>query len=123
MGMMPAFFNSVNTSNKRTKVKRKPGWQQREAEHRAFLKKHGIDPDAKPKKKREFKPMEKTSEPYRRETKDYPSCSNNIGGIAAKRESQKYTGTLIKGVATMHKSNAVPIIDKQQAIDIADMGK
>ena len=33
----------------------------------------------------------------------------------------QYTGTLIKGIATMHKSNAVPIMNKEQAIDIANM--
>ena len=33
----------------------------------------------------------------------------------SKRESQKYTGTLVKGISTMHKSNAVPIIDAEQA--------
>lgn len=38
-----------------------------------------------------------------------------------KKESQKYTGTLIKGIATMHKSNAVPIIDQKEAEDIARM--
>jgi len=28
---------------------------------------------------------------------------------------------LIKGIATMHKSNAVPVIDQKQAIEIANM--
>ena len=34
---------------------------------------------------------------------------------------QEYTGTLIKGIATMHKSNAVPVISKQHAKDISNM--
>ena len=38
-----------------------------------------------------------------------------------KRESMKYTGTLIKGIATMHKSNAVPVIDEEQMKDISRM--
>lgn len=38
-----------------------------------------------------------------------------------KRESLKYTGTLVKGIATMHKSNAVPVIDEEQMIDISRM--
>jgi hypothetical protein len=33
----------------------------------------------------------------------------------------KYTGTLVKGIATMHKSNAVPVISQQEAEDIAKM--
>ena len=32
-----------------------------------------------------------------------------------------YTGDVIQGVATMHKSNAVPIINQQQAEDCATM--
>lgn len=32
-----------------------------------------------------------------------------------------YTGTKIKGIGTMHKSNAVPIFSDEQAIDIARM--
>jgi len=42
-------------------------------------------------------------------------------GDTAKKESPMYTGTLVKGIATMHKSNAVPIINQQQAEDIAKM--
>jgi hypothetical protein len=117
MGMMPVYYSTTNT--KKRKQKRKPGWQQREAEHAKWMKKMGIDPDEKPTKREfvEYKPKEA----YVRETPNIPSCSNNIGGVAPMRESPKYTGTLIKGVATMHKSNAVPIISKEQATDISNM--
>jgi hypothetical protein len=54
--------------------------------------------------------------------KMYPSLnSKDVCGIAAKRESPMYTGTLIKGIATMHKSNAVPVFNSEQAQDIAKM--
>jgi hypothetical protein len=49
----------------------------------------------------------------------YPS-GDGIGTNYARKE-KVYTGTLITGIATMHKSNAVPIINKEQAIDIANM--
>jgi hypothetical protein len=42
-------------------------------------------------------------------------------GIAAKREPQRYTGTKVKGIGTMHKSNAVPIFSDDEARDIAKM--
>lgn len=58
---------------------------------------------------------------FTRETPNYPSLSNGIAGFAPKKEPQKYTGTLIKGIATMHKSNAVPIINKEQAEEISHM--
>ena len=37
------------------------------------------------------------------------------------KENPKYTGTLVKGIATMHKSNAVPVINQKEAEDIAKM--
>jgi len=117
MGMMPVYFSTTNT--KKRKQKRKVGWQKAEEEHKAFLKKWGID-DTKPKKNREFVPLTSETESYCRETKYYPSAGNCIG-VATKKESPVYTGTLIKGIATMHKSNAVPVINKEQATDISNM--
>lgn len=38
-----------------------------------------------------------------------------------KTESPKYTGTLVKGISTMHKSNAVPIINESEAKEHASM--
>lgn len=60
------------------------------------------------------------STPYRRETAHIPSL-NSGAGVATKAAPKIYTGTLIKGIATMHKSNAVPILNDQDAIDIAKM--
>jgi len=47
--------------------------------------------------------------------------SRTGAGIAAKKESFQYTGTAIKGIGTMHKSNAVPIFTDEEAIDISKM--
>jgi hypothetical protein len=33
----------------------------------------------------------------------------------------RYTGTKIKGIGTMHKSNAVPVFSDEEAKDIASM--
>ena len=49
-----------------------------------------------------------------------PSVTSGISSTE-KRDSIKYTGTLIKGIATMHKSNAVPVIDEEQMKDISRM--
>ena len=43
------------------------------------------------------------------------------GNTTGKQEPMKYTGTLVKGIATMHKSNAVPVINREEATDIARM--
>lgn len=56
--------------------------------------------------------------------KKYPSVPMSpIGGHnCGKKETMKYTGDLITGIATMHKSNAVPVMKgTTQAIDIARM--
>lgn len=60
---------------------------------------------------------------YRRDTPNYKSAPGLAGdpSLTAKKESQKYTGTLVKGISTMHKSNAVPVISDQESEDIARM--
>ena len=57
---------------------------------------------------------------YRRITPDFPSAAETTG-VAARVEAPRYTGTLVKGIGTMHKSNAVPIIDEEQMKDLASM--
>ena len=37
------------------------------------------------------------------------------------RVSKQYTGTKVLGIATMHKSNAVPVFAEEQAIEISQM--
>ena len=52
----------------------------------------------------------------------YASVDSAEGtGICAAPEKKEYTGTLVKGIGTMHKSNAVPIIDEEQMKDLASM--
>lgn len=75
---------------------------------------------------KKFKPTEfkiaGTSTVYRRSTVfDTAPSNKNTQGSTAKVESKKYTGSLVIGIATMHKSNAVPIIDDQQAKEISRM--
>jgi len=42
-------------------------------------------------------------------------------GITFAKEPNKYTGTLIKGIAVTHKSNLMPITSQEQAEDAAKM--
>ena len=52
----------------------------------------------------------------------YPSM-DSMAGSTPKKEPNVYTGTLIKGIATMHKSNAVPVMNQKQAEEISKMGR
>lgn len=47
--------------------------------------------------------------------------SVDTGGNATLAPAKVYTGTKVKGIATMHKSNAVPIFSDEEAVDIARM--
>jgi hypothetical protein len=47
--------------------------------------------------------------------------SVDTGGNALLKPSPVYTGTKVKGIATMHKSNAVPVFSDEEAIEISKM--
>tara|TARA_B100000902_G_scaffold377998_1_gene410793 strand:- start:3367 stop:3723 length:357 start_codon:yes stop_codon:yes gene_type:complete len=90
--------------------------------------------NASKKKPIKFKPMEKQVSSLDRmrieQAKQYKSLMEEAmkngtfmgddGGMR-KKENPMYTGTLVKGIATMHKSNAVPVISQQEAEDISKM--
>ena len=76
----------------------------------------------KPKAKK-FKELVPTEAFQRPQQQKYPSAGNGIGNCT-KKESPTYSGERqLLGIATMHKSNMVPIFadNKQAAIDIARM--
>ena len=48
--------------------------------------------------------------------------SQDTGWVACvKVKDNEYTGTKIKGIGTMHKSNAVPVFSDEEAIEISSM--
>jgi len=48
--------------------------------------------------------------------------SQDTGWVACvKVRDNEYTGTKIKGIGTMHKSNAVPVFSDEEAIEISKM--
>ena len=53
-------------------------------------------------------------------TRHIPSL-NSGAGVATLAPAKVYTGTKVKGIATMHKSNAVPVFSNEEAIDISRM--
>ena len=56
----------------------------------------------------------------RTNTHHIPSL-NTVGGVATLAPAKVYTGTKVNGIATMHKSNAVPVFSDEEAIDISKM--
>ena len=58
---------------------------------------------------------------YHRKTVDIPSFNSNNKINGTFKENQKYTGNLVIGISTTHKSNLIPIISKEQATEVAKM--
>ena len=93
-----------------------------DAEWKELQKRWGVEAEDK-KRKRAL-----ASEPYvapkqmHRGTEQprIPSL-NSTGGNATVAPPKVYTGTMVKGIATMHKSNAVPVFSDEQAVDISRM--
>ena len=99
--------------------KRKPSAKQREldASWEALKKKYATKTVVKPQ---QLSDVYSLGKPACRETPKIPSLPFS-GGPCTKKENPVYTGTKIKGIGTMHKSNAVPIFSDEEAIDIATM--
>jgi hypothetical protein len=58
--------------------------------------------------------------PPGRETAKIPSL--DTGWVSCvKHTDQAYTGTKVKGVGIMHKSNMVPIFSDEEAVEISKM--
>jgi len=70
-----------------------------------------------------------TSEVWKPDNKPYSRYGTDVkhpslpftAGPCLKAPDKVYTGTMIKGIGTMHKSNAVPVFSDEQAVDISRM--
>lgn len=100
----------------KTKFKHKKKKTREAMEYEAWLEKH------KPKVIMELK--RKVYNPpvtVRREVVNHPSLDTGIGNATKPVESKRYTGDKIIGIATMHKSNLVPVFQEQACVDLASM--
>jgi hypothetical protein len=87
---------------------------------KALQKKWGIEAEAKKQRRAMTAEIYAPRPAFHRETEKINSLPFT-GGPCTKPEQKVYTGTKIKGIGTMHKSNAVPIFSDEEAQDIAKM--
>ncbi len=89
---------------------------------KALQKKWGIEAEERKRKRALSAPIMTpvVNKPYRRETPEIKSLPFTAGPCV-KVPDKVYTGTAIKGIGTMHKSNAVPIFSNEEAESIAKM--
>ena len=88
-----------------------------------ILKRQGVEQEER-KRKRAMaaEPLVyKLEAPAGRTTSHIPSRNTGEVGAATYKASPQYTGTKVKGIGTMHKSNAVPIFSDEEAISISSM--
>jgi hypothetical protein len=120
MQMVGPYLTTTRYSNK----KKKPNAKQlkAQAEHDKWLRNNGVHPDQLAAKK--HKDVSINSIPnYREGARGLPT-SDKICGHGPAKESMTYSGERqLLGIATMHKSNMVPIFadKKDDAKDIASM--
>ena len=88
-----------------------------------FMKRWGIEAEEKKRKRalssEVWKPDNKPFTRYGTDVK-HPSLPFT-GGPCTVAPPKVYTGTKVKGIATMHKSNAVPVFSDEEAVDISKM--
>ena len=93
----------------------------------AFLDKWDIKPDVKTNGKTIRKSTWMGPTVNSRVVVDPSRLTNHIPsldtgkGLAVKREVQQYTGTAMLGIGQLHKSNAIPVFSKEDAVDISKM--
>lgn len=99
------------------KSKKKLGPKAVREQYDAWLKSHQT---SKPIKTTNNQLTYKLAPAAGRETVRYPSL-NTGNGVATKAAPKIYTGTNVLGIATMHKSNAVPVFNSEEAVEISKM--
>ena len=86
-------------------------------------KQWGVEAENKKRRRAlEAEPLQyKLSTPIGRTNTHHIKSLGADNGVATLRPAPVYTGTKIKGIGTMHKSNAVPIFSDEEAVAIANM--
>jgi hypothetical protein len=84
-------------------------------EYEQWLAKHNVS------KKVDTKKVYKPPVVIRRETDRAPSLDTGIGNATKPIEGKQYTGSKMIGIATMHKSNLVPVFQEENCVELAGM--
>ena len=58
---------------------------------------------------------------YKENIRSTAKTSDSVPDNGSRKRAQQYTGTFIQGIATMHKSNLVPVFGEDDAKEIARM--
>ena len=107
-------YMTTTRYNRKQKQSKSKKLQKAQAEHEQWLEKMGVGKSK----------AQHTNEIPNYKTRETVKLGNNIAGHGPAKESMVYSGERqLLGIATMHKSNMVPIFadKKEDAKDIASM--
>ena len=104
-----------NTSKKRKVPKKQVDQYNLFLKKLSEISKTSVKSGVKPQKS-----LPKLTAPPGRETPNYPSL-NSTEYTCTKKQTMYYTGDKMKGIGTLHKSNAVPVFTDEEAQDQARM--
>jgi hypothetical protein len=115
MHLLPSFFTTTRVRKQKSKVSKT------QASHNAWVAKMTKGKTADKKLLDKFSLVEYTDN-MRVDRSNYVSAGMSGSASSAKPEAKVYSGEMkLLGIATMHKSNMVPVFAKQDAEDIAKM--
>jgi len=89
-------------------------------EHEEWLRKRGLHPDQLGAKKKAAPVRSNAVQDHARVDRHVIPTSDKVGNGFAK-QANVYTGNNLLGIATMHKSNMVPVFRKEDAEAISQM--
>lgn len=105
----------------KSKVSKAQRLQSAKAEHEAWLVSMGYEGGKSLRGKNGRRKGIYELPDLQKDLRPMPATSDKIAGNGNKKESQKYTGDYVMGIATTHKSNSVPITSREQAIQVSQM--
>ena len=129
MHLVGPYMTTTMYSRKKSKAKKKTKTQlDAERQHEKFLRKHGVHAD---QRKQDLRPVVQRSELAAHNgavggsNPSGPTITTTDSipvGVAAKPVPNVYSGEQqLIGIATMHKSNMVPVFSKKNAVELAKM--
>ena len=101
------------------KSKKKIGPKKEREQYEQWLQKHQVAAKPTPRKN-EYDWRYSISVPKGRENAKINSVSTGLS-YAKASEKKIYTGSNMLGIGTLHKSNAVPVFSKEEAVDMSHM--
>jgi hypothetical protein len=109
---MLIYTNQTSKKTRRQKLKQKQAWETQQARYSSNVK------------VKAFKPLKTVpvvvARPGAEDYRTYKSANSNNFDVY-KPAQKVYTGDAMIGIATLHKSNAVPVFTVEEAVDISNM--